>query len=159
MDRQQLMRELTALRDEFRRISLSTQLPSVFDVDLTTQQWRVLYLAANEDRLTANSLCQRFGVSAATVSGLLQRLEGRGLVQRESDSQDHRVKLIRASSEGQQIIREASALDEHLVGMWLEELDDEELQMAAQLMGKMVEVSRRCAVATEPGVSSVTCPG
>ena len=61
---------------------------------LTRAQWRVLGTLFRKDGLTQRQLCDRMDIGAVTLSGLIDRLEARGWVERREDPTDRRVKRI-----------------------------------------------------------------
>jgi len=60
-----------------------------------------------EGPLQPSQLSQRVNLSAATVCGILDRLEGRGLVRRERQTDDKRRVLVRLSDDGLRALRRA----------------------------------------------------
>lgn len=63
-------------------------------LDLTAGEGRVLAHAAMEGPLRQNVLAERMGVEAMTLCAFLDRLEGRGLIERKPDPKDRRAKLV-----------------------------------------------------------------
>ena len=61
---------------------------------LTRAQWRVLGTLLRKDGLTQRELCDRIDIGAVTLSGLIDRLEARGWVERREDPKDRRVKRV-----------------------------------------------------------------
>jgi DNA-binding MarR family transcriptional regulator len=62
--------------------------------DLTSAQWQVLAQLFRRDGMTQVEVCDRTDLGAVTVSGLIDRLEAKGWVERRSDASDRRVKRI-----------------------------------------------------------------
>lgn len=82
-----------------------------FDADaagsgLTVPQITVLEELANEDGLSLKELSRRLSLSHSTVSGIIDRLEKRELVQRTTDAQDRRSSRILLSPSVRAYIRE-----------------------------------------------------
>jgi DNA-binding MarR family transcriptional regulator len=67
---------------------------------LTMQQFRVLMLLSDDGPLPHGDLAQALGVTLASVSGLLDRLAARGLVERTTSAGDRRVRLAGLTTEG-----------------------------------------------------------
>ena len=57
---------------------------------LSPVQLMILQLLASEGQLTASDLSRRVSLTAATLSGQIDRLEERGLLQRQRDDQQRR---------------------------------------------------------------------
>ncbi|WP_030808153.1 MarR family winged helix-turn-helix transcriptional regulator [Streptomyces sp. NRRL F-2799] len=72
---------------------------------LTGPQARLLSLLAL-DPLPMRKLAQRLKCEPSNVTGIVDRLESRGLVERRPDSADRRVKLAAATDEGLRVARD-----------------------------------------------------
>ncbi|MGH3901952.1 MAG: MarR family winged helix-turn-helix transcriptional regulator [Pseudonocardiaceae bacterium] len=72
----------------------------MFDSGLTMQQLRVLTLLSTEGPLAHSNLAQALGVGLATVTGLVDRLVARGLVERVEDVTDRRIRRVRLTADG-----------------------------------------------------------
>ncbi|MBT3151308.1 MarR family transcriptional regulator [Streptomyces sp. CHD11] len=71
---------------------------------LTGAQARLLSLLSLEP-LPMRKLAQRLKCEPSNVTGIVDRLETRGLVERRPDPADRRVKLAAATAEGRQVAR------------------------------------------------------
>lgn len=70
---------------------------------ITTQQWAVLGALSREsvkDGMTVNELAQFLRVSRQNLSGVINRLEAMGCIERVKDTADQRSRRIRLSAEG-----------------------------------------------------------
>jgi DNA-binding MarR family transcriptional regulator len=76
---------LPALREEF---------------DLSPVQCHVLHLIEPDQPLPMSRLAKTLGCDASNVTGLVDRLEARGLVQRRPSADDRRVKVIQLTPTG-----------------------------------------------------------
>lgn len=96
---------------------------------LTRAQWRVLAALFRKDGLTQRELCDRLEIGAVTLSGLIDRLEARGWVERREDAQDRRVKRIWLTDQVRDIqadmVRRANELNRMaLKGLNAAQIDD-----------------------------------
>ena len=67
----------------------------LLELDLTTAQGHAIgYLRHAPEPPCARDIETAFGLSHATVSGILSRLEGKGFIELRSDPEDRRVKRI-----------------------------------------------------------------
>ncbi|MGW0846499.1 MarR family winged helix-turn-helix transcriptional regulator [Streptomyces sp. NPDC002787] len=71
---------------------------------LTGAQARLLRLLSLEP-LPMRRLAQKLRCEPSNVTGIVDRLESRGLVERRPDPNDRRVKLAAATEEGRQVAR------------------------------------------------------
>jgi DNA-binding MarR family transcriptional regulator len=76
----------------------------LFNVDLSVQQLRALMVVAAADGATAPALASALGVGATTVTGIVDRLERRGLTERRPDPADRRVRRIVLTDEGRRLL-------------------------------------------------------
>ncbi|WAZ21476.1 MarR family transcriptional regulator [Streptomyces cinnabarinus] len=72
---------------------------------LTGAQARLLGLLTLEP-LPMRKLAQRLKCEPSNVTGIVDRLESRGLVERRADPADRRVKVAAATNEGRQVARD-----------------------------------------------------
>lgn len=73
---------------------------------LTEQQWRVLRTLWEDDRLSSIELARRTLLPAASLVGVLDRLEGKGLIVRLRSVEDRRVVYAKPTPEGRALERE-----------------------------------------------------
>lgn len=69
---------------------------------LTNAQWMPLYKLSRQDVITAAELSRGMGLDAGATTRLLDRLEAKGLCQRERSEEDRRVVKLSLTREGQQ---------------------------------------------------------
>lgn len=77
---------------------------AAYDHRLTGAQARLLSLLSLEP-LPMRKLARRLKCEPSNVTGIVDRLETRGLVERRPDPADRRVKLAAATEEGRQVAR------------------------------------------------------
>ena len=73
----------------------------------TLAQWRALAVIFNGEGISQVALATALDVDQMTVSGIVSRLEKRGLISRFPDPNDSRVKLARLTPEGETLVAEA----------------------------------------------------
>lgn len=74
---------------------------------ITLPQWKALAQIALKDNITQRALADAIDADPMTMSGILDRLEKRGLIDRLPDPKDSRAKLARLTPEGDQLFRKA----------------------------------------------------
>jgi MarR family transcriptional regulator, transcriptional regulator for hemolysin len=75
--------------------------------DITLPQWRALSQIALNEGVTQAQLAANIDVDPMTISGILNRLEKRGLIDRFADPADSRAKLARLTTEGETLFETA----------------------------------------------------
>src|SRR5712692_10857035 len=86
--------------------------PTGAEFDLSPIQCHVLHLIEPRRPLPMSRLADTLSCDASNVTGLVDRLESRGLVRRQSSPQDRRVKMLQLTPAGKrlrvQLLREAT---------------------------------------------------
>jgi DNA-binding MarR family transcriptional regulator len=104
---------------------------------ITLAQWRALAMIAKNDCISQVSLAAMIDADPMTMSGILDRLEKRGLVTRESDPADNRVKRARLTAEGQALFSVARSVGQQVYECALEGVSSEERQTVAVALEKI----------------------
>lgn len=68
--------------------------------EMTPVQGMLLMIFEPDETKSMQGLSAVMGCDASNITGLVDRLEAQGLIERTVDSRDRRVKLIRLSKEG-----------------------------------------------------------
>jgi len=72
---------------------------------ITLAQWRALAQIALQEGITQRALADAIDADPMTVSGILDRLDKRGLIDRFPDPSDSRAKLARLTPAGEELFR------------------------------------------------------
>ena len=99
--------------------------PLLEALGLTYPQYLAMLLLWEEDGRAMKALGERLGLDSGTLTPLLKRLEGQGLVSRARDPQDERLVRIRLTPEGAALRDKAECLPTHIAaaaGCSVEEL-------------------------------------
>ncbi len=95
--------------------------------------------------LTMSHLAELLDVSLSNATGLVDRMEERGFVARERDSEDRRVVIVRLAEGGRQKLIDIQLVREELVQKILGRLDTDALQCVraaiAALRGAALDVA------------------
>jgi len=97
---------LVALRRIIRAIDLHSR-SLMRDFGLTGPQLVVLREADARTEVSGSALARAVSVSLATLSGIVTRLEARGLLERNRSSRDKRQVLISVTDKGRRILASA----------------------------------------------------
>lgn len=77
----------------------------VAELSLTPVQYAALHAICKQPGIDQKTLAQTISYDAATIGGVIDRLEARGLVLRNVSPQDRRVRLVNPTHEGVQILQ------------------------------------------------------
>lgn len=83
-------------------------------LDMTAVQFAALDAVAQRPGLDQASLAATISFDRATIGGVVDRLEQRGLVQRVVDPQDRRARHLHATSAGRRLLKASRPLVEAL---------------------------------------------
>jgi len=124
---------VAALRRIIRAIDLQSR-RMVDACGLTGPQFVVLREASRLRGASASALARAVSLSQPTVSGILERLAKRGLVERERSEQDRRSLFVRVTPDGERILSEAPSFLQDRFRRELERIEDwERTQMLSIL--------------------------
>jgi DNA-binding MarR family transcriptional regulator len=108
------------------------------DTYTTMQIWIIHYLYDNQDKdVFQRDLENDFNVRRSTVSGILQNLEKKGLIQRQSVAQDARLKKITLTEKANDIYNEMLIDIISMEQLMTENITDEEWTVFYQVLEKI----------------------
>jgi DNA-binding MarR family transcriptional regulator len=110
---------------------------------VTASQSSALARIEQEGPVRLGVLAQLEGVSAATMSKVVDGLEEHGLIERVADSADGRASLVRLSDDGAVILRELRAASTRAIATALSELDEDDrdgLREALPVLERLAEL-------------------
>lgn len=101
---------------------------------LTASQLLLLQTLEDEGECTAGTIAARLGITQATTTSLVQKLEAKGLVVRKRGDTDRRKVWLTLSETGQQKLADAPDTLQDLFSQRFEKLEDwEQLMLTANL--------------------------
>jgi len=124
---------VTALRQIVRGVDLQSK-RLTDDFGLTGPQLATLQAARQLGSAAPSAIARQVHLSQATVTGILHRLEQRGLIAREKSTIDRRAVIISITAEGGRILEQAPSLLQDQFRAQLEQLEPwERLQILSTL--------------------------
>ena len=129
-----------ALADGFREFYLRSQ--RLLDARMRAQgasfaRTRLLCFIENSGSVRATDIGEAFGYAPRTVTVAIDGLEREGLVRRDPDPNDRRVKHISVTAAGQAITRNVEPIRLKFLEQSLGMLDSEEVATLMALIGKV----------------------
>ena len=117
----------------------------------------VLTTLEAEGPLSMRRLAEAMDVSDASATGIVDRMEKRGLVERRHGTQDRRTVLVVPTQSGVQVFRDIAAHRRGVLTTVLAELTDDE--MSALLIGmRAIHAARRRVLAAATDQEMATAP-
>ena len=121
-----------------QRVDLPAQ---VAEFELSPAQCHVLRLIDPERPIPMGRLADALSCDASNVTGLVDRLESRGLVKRHPSAEDRRVKVIELTPSGtrlRSVVLERMTKPPEILGR----LSPEEQRLLVRLLRRLLEESR-----------------
>jgi DNA-binding MarR family transcriptional regulator len=112
--------------------------PLAAELELSPVQCHVLRLLEPDKPLPMRALAEGLCCDASNVTGLVDRLESRGLVRRRPSEEDRRVKVLELTPKG---VRVRTVFLERMTAPpeGLERLSVREQQMLVRILGRLLE--------------------
>ncbi|HZP78235.1 MAG TPA: MarR family winged helix-turn-helix transcriptional regulator [Pseudolabrys sp.] len=104
---------------------------------LTQTQFAALAKLLEVGACSQNHLGRLIYLDAATIKGVVDRLQARGLVTTCNDPNDRRRRAVALTDKGRQITQEACGIATRITAATLEPLSLEERQVVCKLLGKL----------------------
>lgn len=116
--------------------------------EITLPQWRALAQIAMKDTVSQAALAQAMDIDPMTLSGVLDRLEKRGLIERYVDPTDSRAKLAHLTPAGYAIYKSAREVGATMYDNSLVGISSEDAARAESVLQRM----RDNLIGTEAGL-------
>ena len=100
----------------------------VMRLGLSMAQLNILYTLKRCGEMPMSRLAEMLNVSLSNATGLIDRIEERGLVERSRVPEDRRIVLIRVTAAGEQMLHELDILSDDLLRSVLGRLTRTELE-------------------------------
>jgi DNA-binding MarR family transcriptional regulator len=140
-ERGAVLDRIAAMQDALDTTALPSMLEPLMSMELTMQQLKVLVLLVSSDEGgTGQGLARALGISLASVSGLIDRLEGHGMVERVEDERDHRVRRVLVTPLGRKTVHRLVSAQSQLSRDPLEKLELGDLRALEQGMRAVLRV-------------------
>lgn len=142
-----VLRELTRTHQVF----LAYAACHVHTLDLTLPQFDIILTLGNTAGMTFKQLGKKTIITKGTLTGVINRLEDKGLVQRMASKTDGRSQIVRLTTEGAALFRRA--YPEHLEFIYriFNDYSPEDIEILESALRKMREAvtAARCDVNKE----------
>lgn len=104
---------------------------------LTDAQWRPLWLIKTGTATTANEIARQLDIDAGAITRMLDRLECKGLIERERSESDRRMVHLRLTHEGDAAVRQVPAVLASLNNDFLDGFTEAEWKQLRKLLARM----------------------
>jgi len=104
---------------------------------ISMAQLNITYTLQRNGEMTMSHLADVLGVSLSNATGLVDRMEERGFVERTRVPEDRRIVLVRVTADGTRMLQENDALSDELMRDVLDRLDPAELPVVAHAIAEV----------------------
>jgi len=119
-------------------------------VGLTGPQLVILQEITRMGEVTAGEIAQAVSLSQATVTGILERMENRGLLVRRRSERDKRRIMVRITRNGQQVLDDAPPLMQEAFVDRFSDLQEWEQTMILSALQRLVSIMDAKAIQAAP---------
>ncbi|HVX82284.1 MAG TPA: MarR family winged helix-turn-helix transcriptional regulator [Devosiaceae bacterium] len=105
--------------------------------ELTMPQWRViaqLSLADGVSQVALSSLCE---TDPMTISGVVERLEAKGLVERQPDPADSRAKIVLITPKARAVVAKMKLLADEVYSTAFQGISDADRETTLRVLNQM----------------------
>lgn len=149
-ERSALLAELFELNSQVHDRAMGLVGPMPMPPDLTMQQVRVLGQIVKKPGIAGHELGELMQISAPTASGLIDRLVEKGLVTRFDDPDDRRVRRLRPTADGIDVIRQMDSMFGRALGVTIKLLTLDDLKVLREGTLLMLRAMDRAAAEQPP---------
>lgn len=104
---------------------------------VNARELAVLLLLDGREPESQQQAAGRLGVDRTTMVGLLDGLEGKGLVARQADTEDRRRNVVGLTAAGQRTLRKATVASDEAEQRLVAELSEAEARQLRELLGRI----------------------
>lgn len=137
MDRMRLSDCLCYITGKVFRNMLSCYGPFIKEYNLTVSQLFLLLALYEKDGSIPQELSSRLALNSSTLTGILDRLEAKGLVAREMNANDRRSLIIRLTNRAKKLKDRLWSIYERVNGELMSALSQEEIADLFSIMEKL----------------------
>lgn len=114
------------------------------ELDLTGMQWGPLWLIRNAGADNVAACAREAGMDAGAMTRMLDRLEAKGLIERERSTQDRRVVHVRLTPRGEEAAARIPHRLAEVMNRQLRGFSAEEFQALLELLQRFVSNGSAC---------------
>ena len=133
------LRVLKALRRIIRAVDIHSRKLNN-DFHITAPQMICLYSLVKDGEVTQSELSKQVSMGISTINGVIDRLEKKGLVARQRDTQDRRKVFITVTESGKEVTKSAPSLLQERFSEALRNLPELEQAAIALSLERVVEL-------------------
>ncbi len=136
-------RNLTMLLLEARETLIGLYRPILKEYALTEQQWRIIRLLDSEPEheLEAGQIAKRCSILSPSLTGVLERMERDGLIQRSRGLEDQRRLIVSLTSQSHELVAQIRPRIDAQYRLLKQRFGTESLDQIYRILDKLIEVA------------------
>ncbi|TAK79089.1 MAG: MarR family transcriptional regulator [Dehalococcoidia bacterium] len=134
------MREMMEARSRVRRQEHAPE--PWLELDLTMKQLKVLFVLDGSGSLRPSEIAASVGMSAASATGILDRLVDQGFVERRADAADRRALLVQLTESGARVVSDFYMSGQYRLTELLTLMSDADLKALDRGFSALVAAAR-----------------
>ena len=142
-------RILFALRRIIRAVDIHSRVLAT-EYSITGPQLAYLLAVVEKGSLTATEIADRISLSASTVIGVLDRLEGKGFLKRDRDKKDRRLVHVTATDTGLELAASMPYPLKRPLNTALSKMSDSEQERITEALESLVKYMGAGALSADP---------
>ncbi|WAM33686.1 MarR family winged helix-turn-helix transcriptional regulator [Caldicellulosiruptor morganii] len=130
------------LRAIRRKLNSRLKIEEFFDCeDVLTfgEQQVIMVLSENSQPMTMKDIAKELGISPSTLTGIVDRLVEKGIVNREPDNQDRRKLQVFLTEKGKNMVKKVTDFRTRVLEPVLKNLSHEEISLLIKIIQKINE--------------------
>jgi DNA-binding MarR family transcriptional regulator len=109
------------------------------NIDITIEQWSVLYHLWKEDGISQQQLCEATFRDKPSITRLVDNLERQKLVKRVPSKDDRRINLIYLTAEAQQLQEQTRDIANQTLNEALEGVNNTQIEVAKEVLQQVYD--------------------
>ncbi len=110
-------------------------------LDLTPVQYAAMVAINENEGIDATRLSAQIAFDRSTLGNVLERLEGRGFIERYASPDDRRIKLLKLTGQGRTTVRRAEEAVRRTQERILAPLDPKDQRVLLELLTQLVSLN------------------
>jgi len=123
------------------QISVGIFMAEAEKINLTPIQFAALQAVSQHPGIDQKTLAQSIALDTSTIGGVIDRLEARGLIERQASKEDRRVRLLTLSKEGQKTLKLAIPMMLRAQEKILSPLSESDKKIFMKLLNQLVNTN------------------
>jgi len=123
-----------------REATMSFFRPILQEIPLTEQQWRVIRALNEYKELESKQLAERCCILSPSLTGIINRLEQQGYIQRRKSTEDQRRVLLSLTDQAKDMFEEVSPRLEARYKAMADQISEEKLEQLNTLLSELCKL-------------------